>query len=321
VPLCTTPSVFGYDELMGWGKGETRIEKLRAALSRDPAAVVEAITEELRTADRPRDQVRLLGLRATGYQRLAQYPAAQNDLKNAVRIPRCGGIAHAEIIGQLAAQLLATAIRQGNGWSSALATADENVITSRELAAKPSGHTTWAIRQARTRTTLLANALVVRGQVHLYGYGEITAAFADGVEALNIAPRYSRRRNGRRHPKIPACSLLAICATRGGTGQELEVAERLVKAIENELPITDTIPHAQIRATTACIKARQGDPITAEKLLLHSLDDLRRAGAWNLYGQILVALIWVVRDCQNRPERAQFLQSSLSDPSIKSPPI
>jgi hypothetical protein len=300
--------VFPYNDAMGWARLETRIETLRVRLARDPAAVVEAITKELSAADvRPRYRVRLTALRATGYQHLGQHAAAEKDLRTAMAIPRCGAIARCEAIAQFAAYRLSYSMTTRTEWPKALGAATQAIITARELVSKTRGTTTWSIRQARTRQGLLSATLVIRGQVNLYGYGELQQAFADGIEAAKVAPTYFRRRNSRRHPQIAACSLLAICTTRGGNTADLEVALALVRKIENELPADDKIPRAQVRATLACIKARKGESVEAENLLLDSLAVLRRAGAWTLYNQIHIALVWVVRDCQKRPERADFL--------------
>jgi hypothetical protein len=299
---------------MGWGPLESRIEKFRENLARDPSGVVREITTELDSGGlRPRDLVRLLTTRASGRRQLADYDGANEDLEAAGRIPKAGAIARCEITVRMAELRLTQAAATGDGWSLALGAADQAILEARQLSGNESGNSDWAIRQARSRALLLSSGHHIRAQVLLLGYSEIGEAFVAALSAAQSAPKYLRRRKSRRHPQVPACSLIAVCAMRKGeTGNDLQMAQRLVDGIAKNLPAGDVIPRAQIRATQACILAGKGHHQEAELMLRRSLDDLRRVEAWTPYGHILTILLWVVRDCQERPERAEFLSQQLA---------
>jgi hypothetical protein len=292
---------------MGWNKLESRIEQHKANLARNPSEVAKHITEDLNgDGIRPRDAVRLLCTRASARRHLIDYAGAHDDLADARRIPKSGAIARCEISVRTAELYLTEAAAKKGGWNLALGAADEAILTALQLKSK-FGKTEWAKRQTRTRASLLSAAYNVRAQIFLYGFQRVDAAFQDAINISKTAPRYQRRPAHCRHPQIPACSVLAACATKGGNSKDLEIAIALVDGLEKNLPIRDAIPRAQIRATRGCIFARTGQHAEAEILLRTSLDDLEKVQAWTLYGHILSALLWVVRDCQQRPERAEFL--------------
>lgn len=175
----------------------------------------------------------------------------------------------------------------------------------------PEPKTKWAVRQARTRAALRSAAYVVRGQVHLYGYGDLAAAYQDGIRGLAAAPRYQRRKRIHRS-HLAAASLLANTAAHGGTTPEdLQAAAQLVEQVLRRLSPDDVIPRAQLRMAQGGILARSGEHGKAEVLLMRSLDELREVGARNTYNQTITYLEWIVRDCQQKPGRAAYLRVRL----------
>lgn len=294
---------------MGWGPLESWIEKHRAAISRDPALAATKIEADLARASRPRDQVRLLGLLTAAHRHRRDWRASEAAIQRASRIRRPGAIARAELEGQIAALRLDQAMA-GDDWGRARRAADRYLV-SIPPERDPEPKTKWAVRQARTRAALRSAAYVIRGQVQLYGYSDVPAAYQDGIRGLAAAPRYQREKRVHRS-HLAAASLLANAATHGGTTPEdLQDAARLVAEILRRLSPHDVIPRAQLRLALAGILARSGEPGKAEDLLLRSLDELREVGARNTYAQTVTCLEWIVRDCQRKPGRASYLRLRL----------
>jgi hypothetical protein len=199
--------------VMAWGPLETRIDELRTESSRNPAVAVESITREIARANRPRDRVRLLGLRAGSKKRLGLFAQAEEDLLEARGIRRAGKIARTELDGLFADLKLHTALATGKGWKEARELVEIAVLSARELGIAPAGRSDWAIRQARTRAALLTAALVNRGTIYLYGFGQEEKALRDAMEAIQSAPQWKREHNARRNrPLQSAYWLVSVCA-------------------------------------------------------------------------------------------------------------
>jgi len=86
---------------MSWGPFETRLDELRAEISRQPAAVLEIITLELERPRspqlRPRERSRLYGLRAQARKELGLFDEAEKDLWAARGIRKAGAVADTEL--------------------------------------------------------------------------------------------------------------------------------------------------------------------------------------------------------------------------------
>jgi hypothetical protein len=302
---------------MAWGPLETRIDELRIATSRNPAAAVVSITHEIERPRsphlRPRDRVRLYCLRANAQKKLGLFAKAEKDLLEARGIRRAGPIAAAQI-QVIAADVQGTqALATGRGWSEALDQAYAAVLSALEIANAPTGSSDWAIRQGRTRAALLTAALVTRGSIFLYGYGKEAKALRDAMEAIRAAPQWKREINARRNrPLRSALQLVCVCAMSAGNPQDLLIAREL--AIKFQIPQEDVILRAQQRATVLCIDVKLGktDPLQAEHILQSDMANLRRLGATTVYNHILDILVWLVGKYQKRPERADWIQENLA---------
>jgi hypothetical protein len=299
---------------MAWGPLETRIDELRTEVSRNPAMAVKSITRAMERSNRPRDRVRLLGLRSGAKKLLGLFSEAEKDLLEARGIDRAGKIATAELDGLFADLRLTTALATGEGWKDASYLSEVAVSSARELNKAPTGSSDWAIRQARTRATLLTAALVTRGTILVYGYGQEAEALRDAMEAIRSAPQWSRERNARRNrPLLSAYWLVTICALAASTNsQDLLAARDLVAGFK--IPQEDVILRAQQRATVLCIDVKRGkaDLIEAEQGLIADMANLRRLGAKPVYDHILNILVWIIRDFQNRTERADWIQENMA---------
>ena len=247
---------------MGWGALESRIEELRGQL--DPTV----ISAELATAKRPRDRVRLHGLRAAAYRERQDWAAAEQDLSAAAQIPKMGRIAQTELAAQLATLRLAQSVAGQQSWEVALGTADRAVALAKKLKQTTSGRTDWAIRQRRTRGILLSATLVTRGTIFLTGYADLSAALQDALAALTSAPAYQRRRPSR--AVLGGASLLAMCIVRGAR-KGVETARDILTDLLGHTPDSHVLERAQMRGTLALSIASIGDPDTADRLLILSL--------------------------------------------------
>ena len=307
---------------MGWGAFETRIDELRLQVGRKSAEMIPVISADLERFDlRPRDRSRLYGLRAQARKKLGLFDEAEEDLRKARRVRRAGLAAETEIEIRFADLQLHRSLSTGKGWKPALDLANGAVLTARELTRKPSGSSAWSRRQAWGRARLLTAALVNRGTVFFYGYGQTDKALRDAMEAVESAPRWHRQYNERRHrPWLSAYQLVCVCATGpGANAQDLRIARELAAGFQ--IPKEDVILRAQQRATVLCLDVKLGnaDPHRAEEILRDDMVSLRRRGATTVYNHILRILVWLVREYQERPERAEWIGENLTwngDPGL-----
>jgi hypothetical protein len=96
------------------------------------------------------------------------------------------------------------------------------------------------------------------------------------------------------------------------TPHDLLIARDLMASFK--VPQEDVILRAQQRATVLCIDVKRGmaDPEKAEYGLRNDMANLRRLGAKPVYDHILHILVWLVREWQKRPERAEWIQENLA---------
>jgi hypothetical protein len=219
-----------------------------------------------------------------------------------------------ELSGLFADLKVSTALATGDGWQDARNLVEVAVLSARELGISPPGSTDWAIRQGRTRDALLTAALVTRGTVFLYGYGQVEKALRDAMEAIQSAPQWEREHNAKRNrPLLAAYQLACVCAIRPGANvQDLMLARELAAGFS--IPQEDVILRAQQSATVLCIDVKRGtaDLERAEYDLRSAMANLRRVGAKPVYDHILHILTWLVREEQHRPERAEWIQENLA---------
>jgi hypothetical protein len=263
---------------------------------------------------RPRDRVRLYGLRAQAQKKLGLFDEAEEDLWAARSVRRAGIVAGTELEIRFADLRLTQALATGKGWKESLNLANVALLSARELAHKPLGSTDWGVRQSWTRSRLLTAALVTRGTIFLYGYGETGKALQDAAEAVRSAPRWKRDHNARRNRSwLSACHLVSVCAIGPGAATlDLRIARDLAASLQ--APQEDAIVRAHLRATVLCLDVKLGsvDPLQAENILRNDMANLRRLGAVAVYKHLLRILVWLVREHQKRPERAEWIDENLA---------
>ena len=134
------------------------------------------------------------------------------------------------------------------------------------------------------------------------------------MAAIRSAPQWARERNARRNqPLLAAYQLVCVCAILScANPQDLLIAREMAASFR--IPEEDMILRAQQRATVLCLGLKMGkaDPEQAEYSLRRDMANLRRLGARPVYDHILHILVWVVRACQRRTERAEWIQENLA---------